>query len=773
MRCLCMRLWWGLVALALPAIAQNGMVCLQEAPAAASHIDVSPDNRWMAVSSDWSLNTVIYSLPERRLVRVFTGRAPVFVGNRLIALDTSEGVVLRDVPSFRPVYRLPTNGRLQASRDGRWLLVYRYSGAGRSAELWELTPPQRRLSLTLPYGSTVALSANGRYLFEARYMDNNSTEVTARALPGGQVVRQFRVNAFGLLAASPSGDRIAFAMPMQVSVFRVADAQLLYTFTDVGSWEFTTLRFSPDGNYLAGGYGLNYEQGAWRLWRLTDGAQIAGENYPWSSQNEVWTVAFSGDGATLYVSFPSRISAIDVCSGVVLDEWRTSRGTMMLGFLSSEEQVAVVDEQSVRFYASADGSLVRRVDVPEGRPFAAAISGDGSTYAVYSGYEGGISVFHLPASGAAVPLLTIPLFPLSDIDEPMGMRLSEDGSALFVWDASGKVHRIRIADGTISTLAQSAYGFDITPDGSILVTQEDVLTVRRVADGTILYTLPHVQWFGVVQDGQRLATVQVDAVYNIYRLSLYDLPTGDLLRYTSLLLSRDPTDPQGASVSVSPDAKVIITTRGSQSSRRETVLYRWDDSFPRLITRWRGSLAPSNLTFSRNGRYVAIGSFIQRGFSDKVGVSGMVVLNGWCGLFPEYLRYTLRDALTAEVLDEGMLHVTDVPDLTTGTFILTIPVDRDPASLRLTIAGSPFLKRSMLLSEISGGGSSKPVSLLLGDVDGDNEVTLFDFGRMVAAFGSLAGEEGYDIDADMDGDGEISLWDFSWLVMHFGLVGDE
>lgn len=445
----------------------------------------------------------------------------------------------------------------------------------------------------------------------------------------------------------------------------------------------------------------------------------------------------------------------------------------MLGFLSSEEQVAVVDEQSVRFYASADGSLVRRVDVPEGRPFAAAISGDGSTYAVYSGYEGGISVFHLPASGAAVPLLTIPLFPLSDIDEPMGMRLSEDGSALFVWDASGKVHRIRIADGTISTLAQSAYGFDITPDGSILVTQEDVLTVRRVADGTILYTLPHVQWFGVVQDGQRLATVQVDAVYNIYRLSLYDLPTGDLLRYTSLLLSRDPTDPQGASVSVSPDAKVIITTRGSQSSRRETVLYRWDDSFPRLITRWRGSLAPSNLTFSRNGRYVAIGSFIQRGFSDKVGVSGMVVLNGWCGLFPEYLRYTLRDALTAEVLDEGMLHVTDVPDLTTGTFILTIPVDRDPASLRLTIAGSPFLKRSMLLSEISGGGSSKPVSLLLGDVDGDNEVTLFDFGRMVAAFGSLAGEEGYDIDADMDGDGEISLWDFSWLVMHFGLVGDE
>lgn len=106
-------------------------------------------------------------------------------------------------------------------------------------------------------------------------------------------------------------------------------------------------------------------------------------------------------------------------------------------------------------------------------------------------------------------------------------------------------------------------------------------------------------------------------------------------------------------------------------------------------------------------------------------------------------------------------------------FILPVPADRSPESLSLTVERRPFLKRAMLVSEMSMGWAPQPVYLLLGDIDGDNEVTLFDFGRLVTALGSLAGEERYDIGANLDGEGEISLWDFSWLVMHFGLVGDE
>lgn len=64
------------------------------------------------------------------------------------------------------------------------------------------------------------------------------------------------------------------------------------------------------------------------------------------------------------------------------------------------------------------------------------------------------------------------------------------------------------------------------------------------------------------------------------------------------------------------------------------------------------------------------------------------------------------------------------------------------------------------------------VSLVNGDIDGDNEVTFFDFGILVNAFGSVQGQSGWNADADLDGDGEVSLFDFGILVRSFGLTGE-
>ena len=64
-------------------------------------------------------------------------------------------------------------------------------------------------------------------------------------------------------------------------------------------------------------------------------------------------------------------------------------------------------------------------------------------------------------------------------------------------------------------------------------------------------------------------------------------------------------------------------------------------------------------------------------------------------------------------------------------------------------------------------------SLVNGDVDGDNEVTLFDFGALVAAFGSIPGDSNWNPNADLDGDEEVTLFDFGILVRNFGAVGDE
>ncbi|MCS6829237.1 MAG: carboxypeptidase regulatory-like domain-containing protein [Armatimonadota bacterium] len=65
------------------------------------------------------------------------------------------------------------------------------------------------------------------------------------------------------------------------------------------------------------------------------------------------------------------------------------------------------------------------------------------------------------------------------------------------------------------------------------------------------------------------------------------------------------------------------------------------------------------------------------------------------------------------------------------------------------------------------------VALTNGDIDGDNEVTLFDFGALVAAFGSVPGDDNWNADADLDGDEDITLFDFGILVRNFGAIGDE
>lgn len=75
----------------------------------------------------------------------------------------------------------------------------------------------------------------------------------------------------------------------------------------------------------------------------------------------------------------------------------------------------------------------------------------------------------------------------------------------------------------------------------------------------------------------------------------------------------------------------------------------------------------------------------------------------------------------------------------------------------------------------ANGTGSVVVSLTLfaGDADDDNEVTLFDFGLLVQAFGALRGDANWSQAVDFDGDEEITLFDFGILVQNFGLIGED
>lgn len=86
---------------------------------------------------------------------------------------------------------------------------------------------------------------------------------------------------------------------------------------------------------------------------------------------------------------------------------------------------------------------------------------------------------------------------------------------------------------------------------------------------------------------------------------------------------------------------------------------------------------------------------------------------------------------------------------------------------------SHWLRQVIPNVNLTGSPKVLNFTLINGDIDGDNEVSLFDFGNLVAAFGSVPGDSDWNPNADLDGDEEVSLFDFGILVRNFGLVGDE
>ncbi len=145
-------------------------------------------------------------------------------------------------------------------------------------------------------------------------------------------------------------------------------------------------------------------------------------------------------------------------------------------------------------------------------------------------------------------------------------------------------------------------------------------------------------------------------------------------------------------------------------------------------------------------------------------VSGVVTLGDFAGDVTQV-------PVSIELRRGGTVVRSEVVNLDAqGGYALT---DVAPGDYDIAFKASRWLRVVVPVTVSNADVTGVNVALTSGDIDGDNEVTLFDFGALVAAFGSIPGDPNWNPDSDLDGDEEVTLFDFGILVRNFGAIGDE
>lgn len=101
-----------------------------------------------------------------------------------------------------------------------------------------------------------------------------------------------------------------------------------------------------------------------------------------------------------------------------------------------------------------------------------------------------------------------------------------------------------------------------------------------------------------------------------------------------------------------------------------------------------------------------------------------------------------------------------------------VPAPVTSGALRVT-AKAPTWLRAATTVTLTSSITNAPFTLINGDVDGDNAVTIFDYIRISDSFGSETGDAGFDAAADLDKDGAVTIFDYIILSKNFGLDGEE
>ena len=96
-----------------------------------------------------------------------------------------------------------------------------------------------------------------------------------------------------------------------------------------------------------------------------------------------------------------------------------------------------------------------------------------------------------------------------------------------------------------------------------------------------------------------------------------------------------------------------------------------------------------------------------------------------------------------------------------------------PGTYDVSVKASHWLRRTLRGMAVNGMLVLPSVSLVNGDVNGDNVVSAADRAKVTAALGKALGEPGYDPDCDLTGDGVVTAADRALVTARLGSVGDN
>lgn len=155
-------------------------------------------------------------------------------------------------------------------------------------------------------------------------------------------------------------------------------------------------------------------------------------------------------------------------------------------------------------------------------------------------------------------------------------------------------------------------------------------------------------------------------------------------------------------------------------------------------------------------------------------VNGTLVFNDFVGTPPSsatfklYLRgsSTLVATATTAIAADGSFSVQLLPSFFANG-------DGGTGHYDLSMKVGTWLRKRVPVNLMAGSASGVVFSLINGDINGDNAITLGDFAQLRAAYGSAPGDANWNPNADLNGNLAVTLGDFAILRKNYGIVGDN